>query len=39
MTTFSYAVTLSFTLADNWKYIAETSPPCSLSLSYAATVP
>jgi hypothetical protein len=38
-TTFSYAVTLSFTLADNWKYTAETSPSCSLSLSYAATVP
>jgi hypothetical protein len=37
--TFSYAVTLNLTLADNWKYIAETSPSCSLSLSYTATVP
>jgi hypothetical protein len=37
--TYSYAVTLNFTLADNWKYIAETSPSCSLSLSYIATVP
>src|ERR1019366_5223638 len=37
--TFSYAVMLSFALADNWKYIAETSPSCSLSLSYTATVP
>jgi len=37
--TFSYAVTLGFVLADNWKYVAETSPSCSLSLSYTATVP
>jgi hypothetical protein len=37
--TFSYTVTLNFTLADNWKYIAETSPSCSLLLSYIATVP
>jgi len=37
--TYNYAVTLNFTLADSWKYIAETSPSCSLSLSYTATVP
>ena len=37
--TYSYASPLNFTLADNWKYIAETSPSCSLSLSYIATVP
>jgi hypothetical protein len=37
--TFSYAVTLSFALADNWQYIAETGRSCSLSLSYSATVP
>jgi hypothetical protein len=37
--TFSYAVVLGFVLADNWKYVAETSPSCSLSLSYTATVP
>lgn len=37
--TYNYTVTLNFTLADNWKYIAETSPSCSLSLSYVATVP
>ena len=37
--TFGYSVMLSFALADNWKYIAATSPPCSLSLSYSATVP
>jgi len=37
--TFSYAVMLNFALADNWKYVAETSPSCSLSLSYIATVP
>lgn len=35
----TYAVTLNFTLADNWKYIAQTSPSCSLSLSYVATLP
>jgi hypothetical protein len=37
--TFSYAVTLNFILADSWKYIAETTPSCSLTLSYLATVP
>ena len=37
--TYSYSVTLNFTLSDNWKYVAETSPSCSLSLSYLATVP
>ncbi len=35
----AYAVTLNFTLSDDWKYVAETSPLCSLSLSYTATVP
>lgn len=33
--TASYSVTLSFTLADNWKYIASSS--CSLSVSYTIT--
>ena len=37
--TYNYNVTLNFTLADNWKYIAEMSPSCSLSLSYVANVP
>ena|SRR5579871_734029 len=37
--TYSYSVNVNFTLADNWKYIAETSPSCSLSLSYTANVP
>lgn len=37
--TYDYSITLSFTLTDSWKYIAETSPSCSLSLSYAANVP
>ncbi len=32
-------ITLNFTLADSWKYIAESSPSCSLSLAYTATVP
>lgn len=33
-----YAVNLSFTLADSWKYIARTSPQCSLFLTYTATL-
>jgi len=37
--TFSYSVTLALALADDWKYIAQTSPPCSLSLTYVVTVP
>lgn len=37
--TYSYTITLNFTLADSWKYIAENSPSCSLSLAYTATVP
>jgi hypothetical protein len=37
--TFNYTINLNFTLADSWKYIAQTSPSCSLSLSYTATVP
>ena len=36
---FSYSATINFTLADNWKYIAETTPPCALSLTYTADVP
>jgi hypothetical protein len=36
---FNYSVTITFTLADSWKYIAEQNPACSLSLSYLATVP
>ncbi|HUK19154.1 MAG TPA: hypothetical protein VLW65_22185 [Bryobacteraceae bacterium] len=36
---YSYAVNINFTLADSWKYIAEQSPACSLSLSYVANVP
>ena len=35
----NYSATIGFTLADNWKYIAETSPACTLSLTYTATVP
>ena len=37
--TLQYSVTISFTLADNWKYIAEMSPACTLSLTYSANVP
>lgn len=35
----NYSATISFTLADNWKYIAETSPACTISLTYTANVP
>lgn len=35
----NYSVTLNFTLADSWSYIAETSPACTLSLTYTANVP
>jgi hypothetical protein len=31
-----YTVNLTFTLTDSWKYIAELSPQCSLSLTYNA---
>lgn len=34
-----YTVTISFTLSDSWKYIAETNPACTLSLTYTANVP
>lgn len=36
---YSYTVTVNFTLADSWKYIAELNPACSLSLNYVANVP
>jgi len=35
----NYSVTINFTLSDQWKYIAETSPACSLTLTYTANVP
>lgn len=35
----NYSVTINFTLADSWKYIAEQNPQCSLSLTYVANVP
>lgn len=34
-----YSVTLSFTLADSWSYIAKQSPSCTLSLTYTVTAP
>jgi len=30
----SYQVNLNFTLSDSWKYIAQLSPSCTLSLTY-----
>jgi hypothetical protein len=36
---YNYSVTINFTLADRWKYIAETNPACSISLTYTANVP
>jgi len=35
----SYSVTLNFTLADSWSYIAKQSPSCTLSLTYTVTAP
>lgn len=29
-----YSVTINFTLADSWRYIAEQSPPCTLNVTY-----
>ena len=34
-----YSVTLSFTLADSWSYIAKTAPSCTLSITYTVTAP
>ncbi len=35
----SYAVTITFTLADSWRYVAEQSPLCTLTLSYTIDAP
>ncbi|MGA2113332.1 MAG: hypothetical protein ABSH56_01115 [Bryobacteraceae bacterium] len=35
----NYSITIAFTLADSWQYIAEMSPACTLSLTYTANVP
>jgi hypothetical protein len=34
----TYTVVINFTLADSWKYIAKTSPACSLTLTYTTTL-
>jgi hypothetical protein len=34
-----YSVTINFTLADSWSYIAKQSPPCTLTLTYTVTAP
>jgi hypothetical protein len=34
-----YSVTLNFTLADSWSYIAKQAPSCTLSLTYTVTAP
>jgi hypothetical protein len=33
------SVTLNFTLADSWSYIAELTPPCTLNLTYTLNAP
>ncbi len=33
----AYSVNLLFTLADSWKYIAQTDTPCSTSVTYTVT--
>ena len=34
-----YSVSINFTLADSWAYIAKTSPACTLTLTYTVTAP
>jgi hypothetical protein len=34
----SYSVTLTYKLTDQWKYIAQMSPPCTLNITYNALV-
>jgi hypothetical protein len=34
----TYTVNVTFTLTDSWKYIAQLSPQCSLSISYTANL-
>ena len=36
--TSNYSVTLTYTLTDQWKYIARTSPQCTLNITYNALV-
>ena len=33
-----YAVNLSFTLTDSWKYVAQMSPLCSITVTYTANL-
>lgn len=35
----AYSVTINFTLADSWAYIAKTSPACTLTLTYTVNAP
>lgn len=35
----SFTVALSFTLLDSWSYVANLSPPCTLSVSYSLNAP
>lgn len=35
----NFTVTVNFTLSDSWKYIAQTSPTCPLSLTYTLDAP
>jgi hypothetical protein len=34
----SFWMTFTYTLTDKWKYIAQTSPSCTLDITYLATV-
>jgi hypothetical protein len=34
-----YSVSMNFTLADSWAYIAKTSPACTQTLTYTVTAP
>jgi len=35
----SYTVTLNFKLTDRWRYIAATTPSCTLTLTYTVNAP
>jgi hypothetical protein len=35
----NFSVSISFSLADSWRYVAALAPPCTLSLTYTANTP
>ena len=37
--TWTYTVTINFTIADRWSYVAQQSPPCTITLTYTVNAP